>query len=108
MNAHNAYFLFPSFSVTNGSHSLCHNGNHLKVSQLSGYLASHVTETSRLGSMDCPWLLEASPGQTLKLSVIDFSWAFNRVSVCGRANGYEVGGISVKNKQALNWWYHLY
>lgn len=36
-----------------------------------GHLASHVTQTTNHGSKNCPWLVRASQGQRLTLSLIE-------------------------------------
>ena len=38
-----------------------------------GYLASHVTQSSGAGSVDCPWTIEVAEGQTIQLTLFDFS-----------------------------------
>lgn len=62
-------------AVTSGQASLCRPNNHIRVTQPLGYLSSAVTEATNLGSLDCPWLLEARPGQTLRITLFDFNWA---------------------------------
>jgi len=39
----------------------------------SGYLASYVTEVTGCGGPFTPWLVEASPGQTIQLTLYNFS-----------------------------------
>ena len=39
----------------------------------SGYLASYVTELTGCGGPFTPWLVEASPGQTIQLTLYNFS-----------------------------------
>jgi len=39
----------------------------------SGYLASYVTELTGCGGPFTPWLIEASPGQTIQLTLFNFS-----------------------------------
>ena len=43
------------------------------VTQQSGYLSSSVTKTSSCGTMVSPWQLSAKPGQTINISLLDFS-----------------------------------
>nr|UCK81584.1 Gal-binding and CUB domains containing receptor 16 [Arenicola marina] len=38
----------------------------------SGYLSSWVTEQTGCGSTDCPWMVTADGGQTVRLSLVDF------------------------------------
>jgi len=39
----------------------------------TGYLASYVTELTGCGGPFTPWLVEASPGQTIQLTLFNFS-----------------------------------
>ena len=39
----------------------------------AGYLASYVTELTGCGGPFTPWLVEASPGQTIQLTLYNFS-----------------------------------
>ena len=41
----------------------------------SGYLANLVTEATGCGGVRAPWLIEAQPGQTIQLTLYDFSLA---------------------------------
>ena len=43
-------------------------------------IASLMTNES-CGSADCPWLLEAGPGQTIRISMIDFTRDFHKEEV---------------------------
>jgi len=47
-----------------------------EVGGQTGLLASVVTEESRTGSAQCPWLIRVSPGQTIALSLIDFGLSY--------------------------------
>ena len=38
-----------------------------------GHIANIVTEETSCGSLDCPWLLRAPPGQSIKLTLHDFA-----------------------------------
>jgi len=42
----------------------------------TGLLASVVTEESRTGSSQCPWLIRVDPGQTITLTLIDFGLSY--------------------------------
>ena len=38
-----------------------------------GYLASDITKEHGLGSVRCPWLIKANPGQKVKLALYNFA-----------------------------------
>ncbi len=61
-------------SVISGRANLCRASNHVRVGGSKGYLSSYVTQENSLGSLDCPWLVEVKPGQSLSMSILDFSW----------------------------------
>ena len=46
----------------------------------TGYLSSLVTDRTGVGTADCPWLLRASSGQRISLSLLDFTAAGRRPS----------------------------
>ncbi len=46
----------------------------VKVPPGSGSIASHITDQTGCGSVSSPWLLEASPGQRISVSLLDFGW----------------------------------
>ena len=39
----------------------------------SGYLSNAIAASQGFGTKSCPWVLEAQPGQKLRLSVLDFA-----------------------------------
>ena len=47
----------------------------------NGLLSNYMTQSSGCGGTDCPWVLEAPPGQMINLSVFDFS-TLKMVSKC--------------------------
>ena len=51
----------------------CVPGVRIRVTSGSGVLASAVTMTTQQGSPSCPWVLTASPGQTIRLTLWDFA-----------------------------------
>ena len=56
----------------------CTAGRQVPVTSSHGFLASVVTEQTRLGSADCPWLISAETGQTISVYLHDFSiWRHN-------------------------------
>jgi len=58
--------------VTMVSDVNCTTGRPVPVTQSHGLLASVVTERTRLGSADCPWLIDAVSGQTITVHLYDF------------------------------------
>ena len=38
-----------------------------------GILSNYMTQTSGCGGIDCPWVLQSSPGQLFNISLLDFS-----------------------------------
>ena len=51
----------------------CHEGNIFMVEGPVGYLSSAVTESRQIGLEECPWTIMVNPGQTIKLTLLDFS-----------------------------------
>ncbi len=47
----------------------------MEVTEPSGYLASIVTDESTCGSIDAPWILKMSKGQTIDIELYDFAVA---------------------------------
>ncbi|ELT96967.1 hypothetical protein CAPTEDRAFT_228921 [Capitella teleta] len=61
-------------NVVSGAGRICHPQNQLLVNASSpGYLSSVVTDEVGLGTHTCPWVLTASPGQRINLTLLDFS-----------------------------------
>jgi len=50
----------------------------------TGLLASIVTEESRTGSVQCPWLIRVESGQTVTLTLIDFGLSYTPGTRVGR------------------------
>jgi len=46
------------------------------VGGATGLLASVVTEESRTGSAQCPWLVRVDPGQIVTLTLVDFGLSY--------------------------------
>ena len=44
-----------------------------RIDETSGYLASLVTLQTGVGSRNCPWVLEAQPGQSFQFTLVDFA-----------------------------------
>jgi hypothetical protein len=51
----------------------CRSCDYVKLTSTSGYISSLVTEETGCGSPDCPWLIEANPGQTIKVRLMDYA-----------------------------------
>lgn len=56
-----------SFVVINTIGGQCEGQRRVIVTQPSGYLASVVSQDQGVGTGDCPWVIRASPGQTVTL-----------------------------------------
>lgn len=53
---------------------LCDRSTGIPVSSLvSGYLANLVTEATGCGNVQCPWVIEVKPGQSIVITLYDFS-----------------------------------
>ena len=46
--------------------------SHLTLQGNEGIVPSHVTDETGCGSTRSPWVIDAMPGQTIELSIIDF------------------------------------
>ena len=69
------------FSVMMPDRYCCQTpGDRVTLTGNRGMIANYVTQSSGCGGIDCPWFLEASPGQIFNISLFDFS-TFKRVSV---------------------------
>ena len=49
------------------------SGKPLRQTAQRGYIASDVTVARTLGSPMCPWQIRVKPGQTINITLIDFS-----------------------------------
>ena len=61
------------FSVASSVDTHCETPEYMTIRSEDGYLASHVTQSSGAGSVDCPWIIEVGEGQTIQLTMFDFS-----------------------------------
>ena len=70
-------FLNESFlgllSVVSGGSDCCASTRQARLRGTSGHIASIETEESGCGSIDCPWLIEMSPGQKVNISLYEFA-----------------------------------
>ena len=57
------------FSV---SQPTCNGQREAELTGNEGVISSHVTDETGCGSARSPWVIAATPGQTIELSIIDF------------------------------------
>ena len=69
----------------------------IEVNSHSNSLSSLVTKETGCGTSNVPWILEAAPGQTLKLTLLDFTWDepsghsdLVKSSICSYDYGYMI------------------
>ncbi len=62
---HACYDFYISVAILDGS--LCQSCDSIKLTSLSGYIASVVTESSGCGAASCPWVIEAEPGSIFEV-----------------------------------------
>ena len=60
----------------------CVTGRSLVVNAPFGYISPTTALSNDWGSRDCPWSLQAKPGQRLKLTIIEL-----KTAVVGRSVG---------------------
>lgn len=69
--------IFVTHSVETGTKNVCHAGpttpQYVNMTSSVGYLASIVTAKTGQGSVNCPWIITANPGQYLNITLLDFS-----------------------------------
>lgn len=58
--------------VESGSYQ-CQSCDGIPVKSPSGFFSSEITSETKCGSSICPWFLEAEKGQTIQLTIHDFS-----------------------------------
>ena len=58
--------------ITKG-HTICTTTASLLVSQSKGYISSAVARDRGCGSMKAPWRIEAEPGQSVNVSLINYT-----------------------------------
>lgn len=52
----------------------CGSCDYVKLTAPSGYIASATTAETGCGTADCPWLIEALPGQQIRIRLYDFGY----------------------------------
>ena len=57
--------------MASSTKAVCHGKKKLVLSKDSGYIASTVTKEEGLGSVMCPWVIKAQPGQRISLSLLN-------------------------------------
>ncbi len=70
-------------SVETGGEQRCDETGYLKLKNKEGYLARMITEDTGRGSANCPWLIEASPGQVINITLIDFRFVASLINIIG-------------------------
>lgn len=70
-----------ALAVMTATKQECSIYHRVTVTQASGYLSSHVTQETGIGSLECPWVLRAQPGQRVRIVLLDFFGASQTV-VC--------------------------
>lgn len=60
-------------AVLTGDPLACKTQGYVLTTTTSGYIASALTWEKGLGSPECPWRIQASPGQRIKLHLYDFN-----------------------------------
>ncbi len=100
------------FVVADGRQSGCHRGQEISLKLRGfpavGYIGSTVTEEHNYGSVNCPWTIQADPGQRINVTVLNFghntdqqapragSYGPNKMAVC-----FEVAEISEPENRKL-------
>ena len=56
-----------------GSAPVCRNTGHIVLTAASGYLASQTSAEFGYGTAECPWRIQAGPGQRVRLTLVSFS-----------------------------------
>lgn len=75
-----------AFSVETAAGQRCSSA--VKVSSTQGYLSNAITETTSKGSFTCPWLIKGSPGQRVRLTLLDFgTWRSDWTKPSGVGQG---------------------
>ena len=81
-------FTITSFSVVSPTSSQCNGAHRIDVKPSPGHLASYTSAQTSCGHGNSPWVLSALPGQTIYLTLIDFSWDEHYVTgECPRVYG---------------------
>ena len=62
--------MYSHISVTHST--MCDSQSDLRLQGNEGVISSHVTDETGCGSTRSPWVIDAMPGQTIELSIIDF------------------------------------
>ena len=61
------------FSASRSAYTHCGVPDTMRIHSEDGYLSSHMTQSSGTGSVDCPWTVQVGQGQTIQLTLLDFS-----------------------------------
>ena len=81
--------IFPFFSVASIGSDRCLTGSTYDVpSAQSGYISNTIAVQSGCGSMKSPWRIEATPGQSINISLINYTPPQHRHSSSCRPLAY--------------------
>ena len=75
------------FSVHNPPCRPCKNFTEVIATSPQGFLASVVSEESKCGTADCPYILSARPGQRFNFTLVDFALSPKRRSTVAASSG---------------------
>ncbi len=67
------FYFCLSISVARPSSQSCHGFTFHRVTSQDGFLSSLTADETQCGSLSHPWLLEISEGQTVKVTLLDFT-----------------------------------
>ena len=68
------------FAVTSKGHTLCTTSGPLLVTQPQGYISNAVARDRFCGSMKAPWRIEVEPGQSVNVSLINYTAQKNPIT----------------------------
>ena len=83
---------YVSFISVIQSKSQCSSPYHVTATSTSQVLSSDVTRQTGCGSEAAPWVIQARPGQKIKINLIDFYWSVDESQGCEVKYGYIVDG----------------
>ena len=62
--------------MSHGKSKVCRHPHDIHLTPPSGSIATLTTTETGLGTQDCPWVLQATGGQRISLSVLDFGTVY--------------------------------
>ena len=66
-----------------------------------GIISNHVTDENKCGSSKAPWMIEAEPGRTIELSLLDFK-ALDRIRNHGLVTCSDIYGFILEKTLNIN------